>query len=171
MNPNTARNIDALADKAHDFFEKVKASDAFKALVTEMKDLGQDSNEFVSLGLELKLFNNDKEGLLEIYSSGMQSNGEGDPSPYQGGEAFEKFLLHGDIQVVPNGKCPQCYQAWDFKSSSNSCSNCAIELGQKLKYMIDSDQCPNCEDGKVTRNQPSCTKCDYVADPKVVTWG
>ena len=171
MNPQVAEKVNALADKAHDFFEEVKKSDAFKALVTEMKNIGQDPSEFISLGLELKLFNTQKEGQLDIYSSGMQSNGEGEPSPYQGGETFEKFLLHGDIQVVPNGKCPQCYQAWDFKDMSPSCSNCAIELGPKLKYLIDSDHCPNCEGGTVTRSQPSCDKCDYVADPKRVTWG
>jgi NAD-dependent SIR2 family protein deacetylase len=80
-------------------------------------------------------------------------------------------VVDGDIQTVPDDRCPKCYGVWDFKLDHRSCSKCGATLGREVKLLLDADVCPFCEKGKVSLTVPTCDKCGQQIDPDIVVWG
>jgi len=73
--------------------------------------------------------------------------------------------------VVPHDRCPRCWEIWDFKFKHESCTHCGATLGEEVKLLLDTDVCPNCEEGTVSITNPECGKCGCRVDPSKVTWG
>ena len=44
-------------------------------------------------------------------------------------------------------------------------------LGKNCKLLLDSDECPNCQKGKVTVEKPRCDECGFVVDRLTAAWG
>jgi hypothetical protein len=71
--------------------------------------------------------------------------------------------------VVPHDRCPHCWQVWDFKLHNNStCQHCGLMMGDKCKLLLDTDECPSCNEGKVTVDKPVCDKCGYEVDRQML---
>ena len=100
------------------------------------------------------------------------STSEGKP-PFKiyGDSTPQKYVVNGEIQVVPHDRCPHCYGVWDFKLNHLSCTECGATMGQEVKLLLDTDVCPFCEEGKVSLTAPVCEKCGHQIDPSVVVWG
>ena len=72
---------------------------------------------------------------------------------------------------IPHDYCPHCWGIWDFKLIHPVCRHCGYTLGREVKLLLDSDVCPNCEEGKVSVNDPNCEQCGQWIDPTLVIWG
>lgn len=109
----------------------------------------------------------------------------GDPSVRLGISAFprkpsfrtpgdstpQRYIVDGQMVIVPHDRCPSCWQVWDFKWKNPRCQHCDSALGENTKILLDHDLCPMCEEGKVSMSSPTCDKCGYLIDARTVEWG
>ena len=57
-----------------------------------------------------------------------------------------------------------------FKFKHNQCGSCGYELGKQVKYLLDNDICPMCQEGTVKIDNPVCDSCDYKVEKDKVVW-
>lgn len=82
-----------------------------------------------------------------------------------------RYIVDGEIEVVPQDRCPKCLEEWGFKWICPDCPHCNAKLGVNCWMLLDSDTCPNCDTGTVSAHDPHCTQCGFLIDPKFVRWG
>jgi Zn-finger nucleic acid-binding protein len=97
----------------------------------------------------------------------------GGEAPYQVwvDSSPHRYVVRGDVVVVPHDHCPQCWGLWDFKELHPECPACGARMGEEVKLLLDTDCCPNCEEGKVTAGEPRCSECGFAVIPGHVVWG
>jgi hypothetical protein len=125
----------------------------------------------VNLNVSVDVFDPDRSDALPLLTTGL-STSQGKP-PYKtyGDSTPHRYVVEGEIQVVPHDRCPRCHGSWDFKLTHPSCSVCDAALGREVKLLIYTDVCPFCEEGKVSLNEPRCDRCGQRIDPGWVAWG
>jgi hypothetical protein len=161
-------HLDKIAELLDKAFESdlVPLRDALAALG---KELG--SRYSVALDCTINVFDRERERGLRMLTTGLATSDEGDPYQTSGDSTAAKYVVDGEIQVVPHDCCPGCWETWDFKTTNRSCSNCGATLGDNVKILLDTDVCPSCEEGKVSMANPICDKCGVEVDLKLVAWG
>jgi hypothetical protein len=117
------------------------------------------------------VFDQEQERSLPLLNTGLATNEGKEPYRTWGDSSPERYVVDAGIQVVPHDRCPKCWKEWDFKFQHPSCPHCGTTLGQNCKILLDTDQCPHCQEGKVTVAKPRCDKCGFVVDPRTVVWG
>jgi hypothetical protein len=125
----------------------------------------------VNLNVCVDVFDVERSHALPLLTAGL-STSKGEP-PYKtyGDSTPQKYVVDGEIQVVPPDRCPKCYGLWHFKLNHPSCSECGATMGREVKLLLDTDVCPFCEEGKVSMTIPACARCGQRIDPSVVVWG
>jgi len=94
-----------------------------------------------------------------------------EPRCIWGDSTPQRYVVEDGIQVVPHDRCPTCWELWDFKLQNPTCSHCGTTLGENCKVLLDTDECPWCQEGKVTVAKPRCEQCGFVVDPRIAVWG
>ena len=87
------------------------------------------------------------------------------------GITSQKYFVEGEMCIVPGEFCPNCWGKWGFKFKHNTCPECGYELGKQIKYLLDTDTCPYCQEGKISVDKPTCDECGFEVDNKKVVWG
>jgi hypothetical protein len=135
------------------------------------KDLRQETRPpTCRAGVEEK-FDQEKERSLPLLQTGLSGFGDEEPHIATGDSSPQKYVADGEIQVVPHDRCPRCWEIWDFKFDNRSCRECGATLGENVKVLLDTDVCPNCEEGKVSMATPVCHQCGHEVDLNLVVWG
>ncbi|MCA9417304.1 MAG: hypothetical protein KC917_13575 [Candidatus Omnitrophica bacterium] len=164
---------DKLADAIFDELTKMDENGAWKEVHEAMKRASSALPDNYSLSLEvaLNVTDSEREESVTMLVDGYAT--AGDHSVYRagGGAAEVRYVVNGEICVVPDDHCPHCWGDWMFKSEHRECPECGYELGKEVKFLLDSDQCPHCGEGKITRSNPKCSECGYEVDPNEVVWG
>jgi len=165
--------LQEVIDVAGDNCTEVLKGDALRSLKEAMRKIASEIGSFrLSLDVEFRVWDNDRENSMRLLSMGMAVDPDGsEPRLTTGDCSYERYVVDGEICEVPHDYCPHCWEIWDFKIMSRKCQECGYALGDQVKLLIDNDVCPHCENGKVTMQDPSCTNCDFVADQDVVSWG
>ncbi len=172
MDEETFEQIDPLVD---DFAEQI-SSPIEGGQLTDIKAklakiCGCLPGDF-SVSLDINLRMTDPEGLtLPLLQTGMTSFDGEDPQQVWGDSTPQRYIVFGDIVVVPNDHCPQCWAEWGFKETNPKCLGCELQLGREVNILLDSDVCPYCEKGVVSAAQPKCTECGFTVNPEYVNWG
>jgi hypothetical protein len=125
----------------------------------------------IALDVNVQVFDRNSERTLPLLSTGLSASADQEPYRTWGDSSPQRYIVNGQIQVVPHDRCPRCWEVWDFKFNSRSCSHCGLALGEHCKVLLDNDVCPHCEKGKVSLSSPTCDRCGYKVDLGVVTWG
>jgi hypothetical protein len=161
-------HLDKIAELLDKAFESdlVPLRDALAALG---KELG--SRYSVALECTASVFDGERERGLRMLTTGLATSDEGDPYRTWGDSTAARYVVDGEIQVVPHDCCPKCWETWDFKIKKRSCQNCGATLGENVKILLDTDVCPSCEEGKVSMATPTCDKCGFEVDSELVVWG
>lgn len=124
----------------------------------------------VSLNVTLEIFDRDRMGALPVLNTGL-SVSEGGVAFQTWGDALpQRYIVDGEVQVVPNDRCPKCWGEWAAKYEKLGCPHCDATLGGNCKILLDSGICPNCELGTVAIDQPKCAQCGFEAAPELVVW-
>ena len=121
--------------------------------------------------MELRVFNEQTETSLRLLTTGLSTSDGEEPYVCHGDSSMARYIVDGEICEVPHDHCPNCWASWDFKLKHRTCSFCELSLGKEIKLLLDTDICPNCEEGNVTLKSPRCSKCEFVADETIVAWG
>jgi len=173
MDKSTFEVVDPLMDEIAESTDRVLDSlelAQLKTLLTELKKQLGD-RYLVSLGVTVDVFDQEKERCLPLLQTGLSGFGDDGPHHAAGDSSPQKYVADGEIQVVPHDRCPRCWQIWDFKFVHRSCRECGATLGDNVKVLLDTDLCPNCDEGKVSMTSPVCSKCGHEVDLNLVVWG
>jgi hypothetical protein len=173
MDQSSFESADPILDDMSAKLVELLDSDQFSALRSALAVLSAEvgSRYSVNLNVEVEIFDQKRPHPLPLLSIGL-STSDGKP-PYKtfADSTPHKYVVDGDIQVVPHDRCPKCYGVWDFKLQNPTCPACRAAMGREVKFLLDTDTCPFCEDGTVSMTNPICGKCGHRIDPDQVLWG
>jgi hypothetical protein len=170
MEPETFNAVDPLLDKIAEVAERQLESQELRGLIAELgKVVGK--GRIASVSIVVDVFDEDKECSVPLLTTGLTSFPGHEPSRTWGDSTPQRYVVEDGIKVVPHDRCPQCWQAWDFKLQNSTCPHCGIMMGDKCKLLLDTDECPWCNEGKVTVTKPICDKCGHEVDREKVVWG
>ena len=125
----------------------------------------------VGLNITLDVFDHEQERSIPLLNTGLSCSGDQEPYRTWGDSTLQRYVVDGQIQVVPHDRCPKCWETWDFKLIHKSCSDRGATLGENCKLLLDSDVCPHCEKGTISMAKSKCDQCGFEVDPRLVTWG
>ncbi len=173
MDPAIFDAADPFVNKISEMIDSALVSDQFadlrKALEEMSKAIGPRHS--VSLSVILDICDEAREEALPLLNTGLSAAHDASPYRTWGDSSIQRYVVNGEIQVVPHDRCPKCWGVWDFKFDNRTCENCGTTLGQNCKVLLDSDVCPHCDEGSVSMFKPVCTRCGYEVDLNLVTWG
>lgn len=160
-------------DRIESMVEETLDSESFGPIAEALKRISHalGSRYSVDLTISLEVFDREKKKTLPLMTVGYASSDDGEPYRTREDCSFHRYALRGEIQVVPHDRCPNCWGEWDFKFKHRTCPECGVTLGSEVKVLLDTDVCPNCEEGHVSMENPICPKCGFEIDPKTVVWG
>jgi hypothetical protein len=165
----TEPHLDQVADCLDAALRSPDLSGVRDALAALGKSLGERYS--VTLTCLVEVFDREQERSLPLLTTGLSTSGGADPFVVSGDSTPHRYVVDGEIRVVPHDHCPKCWGHWDFKWQHRHCPQCDAELGRNCKVLLDSDVCPHCEASRVTASAPGCSACGFVVDPALVVWG
>ena len=179
MNLAEFDQIDRFAVHLEDLLEKAIRDGSFGWLQKEMEKAVRGLPPEVSLRVKMKveLVHEDRENALRLSSMGFSAAGTGsDPSvqphadPLFDGATMQTYEVLGNLHRAPHDVCPNCWAPWSDKMSRLRCPHCFVEMGKEVRVVVEKGLCPNCEQGKVSPDDPVCPGCNRRIDPSCVVW-
>jgi ribosomal protein S27AE len=125
----------------------------------------------VSLSINVDVFDDKREQSLPLLQTGLTGFNQVKPYKMWNDVSLEKYIVDGEMMMVPHDHCPRCWEIWDFKFKHQTCDHCGATMGKEVKLLLDTDQCPWCRDGKVSMSNPVCDICGFKVDPSQIVWG
>jgi hypothetical protein len=161
--------VDRLAEMIEKLIESEGQSDLRQALTQLSEAVG--SRYSVSLNVTIEVFDPERGHALPLLKTGLGISESQPPYVTWGDSSPQKYIVNGEMQIVPHDRCPKCHGDWDFKFKHPNCSECGATLGKEVKVLLDTDVCPHCESGHISMSAPKCDKCGYCVDPNYIAWG
>jgi hypothetical protein len=173
MDRSTFENANPILDEIADKLDEILDSDEFSAVRLALARLSETVGSHCSVNLTVcvDVFDAERSHALPLVNVGLSTSKGATPYKTFGDSNAQKYVVEGEIQVVPHDRCPICYGVWDFKLKHTTCSECGAVLGREVKLLLDNDVCPFCEEGEVSMSVPTCSNCAQRIDPGVVVWG
>jgi hypothetical protein len=173
MDRSTFDAADLIVDEIADKLDELLDSDHFAAIRLLLARLSEKVGPRYSANLHVSIdvFEAERSNVLPLLNVGLSASDGGTPYNTYGDSTPQKYVVDGEIQVVPHDRCPKCYGLWDFKLKHPCCPECGATMGREVKLLLDTDICPFCEEGKVSLARPVCDKCGQQIDPGCVVWG
>lgn len=173
MDQNTWEIIDPVLDELAEEIERLLTSDEASKIRELLSKLSEKApaQTTTELNCVISIFDSRREVALPLLNMGFGVSEFGEVYPTSGDSSPHRYVVDGEIQVVPHDICPKCYREWDFKFENPHCLHCDSELGVNCWALLDSDVCPSCENGKISAASPKCESCGYAVNPKFVRWG
>jgi hypothetical protein len=163
VNPESFQAIQPLLDKIAELADKQFNTEELRGLIAEFAHLC-GKRKVVSVSMVVDVMDEDKETSIPLLTTGLSAFHGKVPFRTWGDSSPQRYVVEDGIRVVPSDFCPQCWHRWDFKLQNTSCPNCGITIGDQCKLLLDTDECPWCNEGKVTIAKPRCDKCGYEVD-------
>ena len=172
MKDTEFRLLDPIAEYIDSKFEKLLKAGEFDGIKHRLKNaIGKLPEPYsLNFNIELSVFDRDKEKVIKLLQTGLTTS-EGEPYKVSSDTTSQKYSVDGETCIIPDEFCPNCWGEWMFKFEHTQCDNCEYELGKQVKYFLDDDVCPMCQEGTVTISHPVCDKCGYEVDKDKVVWG
>jgi hypothetical protein len=170
MDPSTVDAIQPLLDQVDNLVDQqLDAPELLQVLASLSQTIGKGLT--VSINVTVEVFDEAKDEPLPLLRTGISSTSGQEPHRTWNDSSLQRYVVEAGIQVVPHDRCPKCWGVWDFKFQHPTCEHCGATLGEDCKVLLDSDECPWCQEGKVTVVKPRCNQCGFVVDPRTAAWG
>jgi hypothetical protein len=172
MKQSEFRQLEPTVNKIQDIIDEMLNTGHF----TDVKELLTDAigelpdNYSLNLNIDFSVFDNQREKDIKLLQTGLTTS-EGEAYQHSADTSPLKYMVDGEMCIVPEEFCPHCWGEWQFKFKHTTCPECSYELGKQVKYFLDDDTCPYCQEGTVTINNPVCDSCEEEVDPQKVVWG
>jgi hypothetical protein len=170
MDPAHFNAAEALLDKIAELADQQLGAPELQRVLTEIGTI-LGKRYAVSANLIVEVYDRQQERLLPLLNTGLCTSEGQEPYRTSGDSSPQRYVVDDGIQVVPHDRCPKCWKEWDFKFQHPTCPHCGTTLGKGCKVLLDTDECPNCNEGKVTVAEPRCDRCGFVVDRNTVAWG
>ena len=164
--------VDKIADIANDKFAKLLERgdlDTIKKVIEEAV-IKLPEGYSLDFNVGVSVFDPNRQNNLPILKTGLTCS-EGEAYEFSSDSSPQKYLVDGEMCIVPHDHCPHCWGEWDFKFKNPICLDCEYEMGVQVKYLLDDDVCPWCEEGKVSLDNPVCDSCGQEVNTDWVVWG
>jgi hypothetical protein len=173
MDQSAFEAADRVLDEIADLVDQTLTSDQLIELRRTLSKLSKALGDrySASLTVVVEVFDREQERCLPLLNTGLASSEGGDPYQTWGDSSPQRYVIDGQIQVVPHDRCPKCWGEWACKLQNRCCSHCDATLGGNCKILLDTDICPHCEKGKVSLAHPKCEHCGFEAVPADIVWG
>jgi len=172
MDRETFGQVDPLIDDVAEQVSELITGDLLLQIKAKLAEICRCFPSDFSVSLDMNIRVTDPEGCtLPLLQTGITSFEGNAPQQVWGDSTPQRYVVFGDIAVVPHDHCPQCWAEWDFKETNPKCVGCGSQLGEDVKILLDSDVCPRCEKGSVTAANPRCDHCSKVVNLDYVVWG
>jgi hypothetical protein len=170
MDPGDFKAAEPLLDKIAEIADQQLGVAELQQVLADLgKRLGR--RYAVSVCLTVDVFDQEQERTLPLLNTSLVATEGQEPYRTWGDSSPQRYVVEGVIQVVPHDRCPKCWKGWDFKFENPTCPHCGTTLGKNCKVLLDRDECPRCNEGRVTVAKPRGDKCGFVADRNKVAWG
>jgi ribosomal protein L32 len=173
MDCSTFEAADLVVDEIADKLDEHLDSDHFAAIRVRLARLSEKVGPRYSANLNVfvEVFDAERPNAVPLLMLGLSASDGGTPYKTYWDSTPQKYVVDGEIEVVPHDRCPKCYGLWNFKLDHPSCSECGVTMGREVKLLVDTDVCCFCEDGTVSPTAPVCDKCGQQIYPGWVVWG
>ena len=125
MDRSTFESANPFLDEIALTLDELLDSDHFSAVRLALARLSEavGARYSVNLNVSVEVFDAERSHALPLLTTGL-STSEGKP-PYKtyGDSTPQKYVVNGEIQVVPHDRCPKCYGLWDFKFKNPTARN------------------------------------------------
>ena len=74
-----------------------------------------------NLSCSVTVCDSEREACLSFVNMGLGVSAAGEVFPTSGDSTAHRYVVNGQIEVVPNDVCPKCYGEWDFKFENPHC--------------------------------------------------
>ena len=173
MEKNEFEQIDPLIDEISEQVSDLIEGETLEQLKAKLSEISTILGEpyLLTLEISLQVFDSDRENSLPLLQTGLSTN-NGSPA-YQcwGDSSPHRYVVNGQLFIVPHDHCPACWGRWDSKDRNPTCPECGVCMGDQVMWLLDNDVCPNCEEGSVTSSDPTRAKCGYSVNPAYIVWG
>ena len=173
MDRATFEAADKHVDRIAELVDEALGSPRFAELKRELAALSKAVGDRYSVDFTclLNVFDGEAERGLSLLNTGLSCADGQEPYRSWGDSTAHKYIVDGEMMMVPHDHCPNCWGAWDFKFNHHTCPECGVSLGKEVTILLDSDICPSCERGKISSKEPTCGECGFDIDPSFITWG
>ncbi|AQQ71164.1 hypothetical protein SMSP2_01530 [Limihaloglobus sulfuriphilus] len=173
MKDNEFKKLGPLTDKTNSFIDDLHKSGALDALLNELKSVTNQLPESysVSIDFQLNVCDSNKETSVPLLQTGFVAGKGIELYRHYGDTATQKYLVDGEMCIIPDDYCPHCWEEWDLKFMNPTCPYCDYRLGKEIKYLLDDNTCPWCQEGKVSIDNPTCDNCGKKIDGDMIAWG
>lgn len=170
MNPETFNAVQPLLDKIAEIAEKQLDSEVLRRLMAELANV-VGKGRIASVSIFVDVFEENPERSLPLFTTGLSTIAGKEPFRTWADSIPQRYVVDDGIKVVPHDRCTRCWQVWDFKLQNPSCPHCKTTMGENCRLLLDTDECPWCNEGKVTVAKPRCDLCGHDVDLGKVVWG
>ncbi len=172
MEKNLFEKIDPLVDDIAEQISELIEEETLSQLKQKLADLSRELGGYsLTLEMNVEVFDPERERSLPLLQMGLASSDGEPPYPTWADSSPHRYIVNGEMIIVPHDHCPRCWGVWDFKSRHPTCESCGATMGRDVKLLLDSDRCPQCEKGTLTAHRPECTACGFSVNPAHVVWG
>ena len=173
MEKNEFEQIDPLIDDISEQVSELIEGETLDQLKAKLAEISRILGEPYSLTLDISLqvFDEEREKSLPLLQTGLSTNNGSPARQCWGDSSPHRYVVHGQLSIVPHDHCPDCWGRWDAKDCHPTCPECGVSMGDQVMWLLDNDLCPHCEKGTVTASDPTCTKCGYSVNPAYIVWG
>jgi len=173
MERHEFEQVDPLVDDIAEIVSELIDSDTLADLKNKLSEISRILGEpySVSLDFNLQVFDSDREKSMPLLQTGLGTSNGAPPYQCWSDSSPHRYVVNGQLSIVPHDHCPACWGHWDFKDRFPTCPECGVRLGDQVKWLLDNDSCPNCDEGTVSPSNPTCTKCGYSVNPAYTVWG
>lgn len=173
MEKNEFEQIDPLIDDISEQVSELIEGETLDQLKAKLVEISRILGEpySVTLDINVEVFDSDREKTLPLLQTGLSTESGSPTRQCWADSSPHRYVVNGQLSIVPHDHCPACWGVWDFKERHPTCPSCGVTLGDQVKWLLDNDTCPRCEDGQVTAADPTCTKCGHSVNPAYCVWG
>ena len=170
MNADQIKAIEPLLDQIAGLADKHLGSAELRRLIGECSNLMGEGLS-ANINITVDVYDEQRECSLPLLTTGLSAFPGKEPFRTWGDSSLQRYVVSRGIVCLPHDRCPECWHVWDFKLTNGTCSHCGLTMGDQCKLLIDSDECPWCNEGEVTSAEPRCNKCGYELDRNKAVWG
>jgi hypothetical protein len=173
MDKSSFESADPIIDQLDEMVDRALDSAQFEEIRKALAQLSEavGPRYSVNLNVSVDVFDPERGHPLPLLRTGFCTSTGQPPYRIWDDSSLEKYVVDGNMQIVPHDRCPRCHGTWDFKFRHRTCVECGATLGKDVKFLLDTDTCPFCEEGKVSMSSPVCDKCGFPVEPALVVWG
>lgn len=174
MGPNGFESVQQAIDKIDAIVHQMidRDTEEMRMIQASIRELGQKLGGDYSASISLCLTVKDQFRTRELPFDILTFTSDRGEEPYDSTEESspQRYVI-GDAEcVVPRDRCPRCWQSWPHKFQHPYCPHCDLKLGNECTVIVESEECPQCEDGTVSVERPVCDECGHEVDLRSIVW-